>query len=332
MKLREALLLAGFFGALSATSVYGQPSTSDDGLANRHFEMIYSGSINSVPPDSHVRVWIPVAQSSAEQNIIQMTSQLPGVAVETKESVHGNKMLYFEFNANETVELPFQVTYQVRRKEVNALGKRKANEITEKEKRQYIQANRLVPVDGVPLELLNGLQLSGDELEMAHQLYDQVDFHMTYDKTKPGYGHGDVIWACNSQTGNCTDFHSLFISLMRSRHIPAHFEIGFPLPSERGEGKIGGYHCWAKFSIDRRGWIPVDISEADKHPEMKDYFFGNLTENRIAFTRGRDIDLNPKQAGQPLNYFIYPYVEVNGEIWPQENIETDFRFKDLQED
>ena len=138
------------------------------------------------------------------------------------------------------------------------------------------------------------------------------------------------MWACDSKTGNCTDFHSVFISLARSQNIPAHFEIGFPLPPERGEGTIGGYHCWAKFFVEDHGWVPVDISEADKHPEMKEYYFGNLTENRIAFTKGRDINLEPKQDGDPLNYFIYPYVEVNGKPWPSEKISLEFKYKDLK--
>src|SRR6185295_17624397 len=100
---------------------------------------------------------------------------------------------------------------------------------------------------------------------------------------------------------NCTDFHSLFISLARSRQMPAKFEMGFSLPPERGSGDIPGYHCWAKFKPENRGWIPVDISEANKvkeaDPQMVEYYFGNLTENRVTFTVGRDLVLVPKQAG-----------------------------------
>jgi len=52
--------------------------------------------------------------------------------------------------------------------------------------------------------------------------------------TKPAKaGPRRRIWACTSKRGNCTDFHSLFIGMMRSSGIPARFEIGFPLP----EGK-----------------------------------------------------------------------------------------------
>jgi len=79
------------------------------------------------------------------------------------------------------------------------------------------------------------------------------------------------------------------------------------------EGKKGGYHCWAKFYLPGKGWVPVDISEADKAPEKTDYFFGSICENRVRFSRGRDILLEPNQRGERLNYFgPDPYIEVDG--------------------
>src|SRR5207248_8121488 len=44
----------------------------------------------------------------------------------------------------------------------------------------------------------------------------------------------------------------------------------------------------------------------------KDYFFGAHDDNRVQFTVGRDIRLDPPQQGAPLNYFIYPYGELDG--------------------
>ena len=82
------------------------------------------------------------------------------------------------------------------------------------------------------------------------------------------------------------------------------------------------------FHIDSRGWIPVDISEADKDPKLKEYYFGNLTENRVTFTTGRDINLVPRQASPPLNYFVYPHIEVDGKPWPREKIELKFSYQD----
>jgi len=47
--------------------------------------------------------------------------------------------------------------------------------------------------------------------------------------------------------------------------------------------------------------------------EAQDYFFGAQTETYIDLSTGRDIVLNPEQSAGPLNYFMYPYAEVNDE-------------------
>ena len=69
----------------------------------------------------------------------------------------------------------------------------------------------------------------------------------------------------------------------------------------------------------------MDISEADKHPEKKDYFFGRIDENRVHLTSGRDIVLAYAQDSPPLNFFVYPYAELGGERF--DTIETDISFK-----
>jgi hypothetical protein len=104
------------------------------------------------------------------------------------------------------------------------------------------------------------------------------------------------------------------------------FEIGFPIPQVKGSGEVGGYHCWAKFH-DGQKWIPVDISEADKHPELKEYYFGNLTADRVTFTRERDLQLDPPQQAGPVNYFVYPHVEVDGR--QHTGLRFSFRYQDV---
>jgi hypothetical protein len=69
----------------------------------------------------------------------------------------------------------------------------------------------------------------------------------------------------------------------------------------------------------------VDASEAWKHPEKRSYFFGAHDDNRLQFTVGRDIRLDPSQHGDPLNYFIYPYAELDGKPFA---VESKFQFQD----
>ncbi|MBL8829908.1 MAG: transglutaminase family protein, partial [Planctomycetaceae bacterium] len=111
--------------------------------------------------------------------------------------------------------------------------------------------------------------------------------------------------------------------------LPARFEIGFSLPTDKPAGPIAGYHCWAWFYANDRGWIPVDISEADKHPRLKEYYFGNLTADRVTFSVGRDLQLDPPAKHEPLNFMVYPHIEVGGEKLPATNIELQFAYENL---
>lgn len=327
MRLFEFFIFISFLTA--ASGLDAQSTSQDAAPAQRRFELTYAGVINGVPLDAHVRIWIPVAESDSDQEVVKFSRKIAGESRLTREAVHQNQMLFVEIPKNQEESIPFQVDYEVNRLEVKGLRSDSERPISRRSRELYTKANRMVPIQGRPIQLLTKINLPSDPIESGRALYERVEEYMTYDKSNPGYGQGDVLWACDSKTGNCTDFHSLFISLARSQQMPAFFEIGFPLPEKRGEGKLGGYHCWARFYADGKGWIPVDISEADKHPDLKEYYFGNLTENRVAFSKGRDVVLEPKQAGDPLNYFIFPYVEVNGKPWPQEKVQLDIRYKDL---
>jgi len=301
---------------------------SPDEVKMRSFRLSYGATLSGLPEGADVRIWLPVPPSGEFQTVRRCGWQLPAEPRLSIEPKYGNQILYFETKGPESGQLSFTTPYQISRKEVRALQTSAKPKLSGKQRELFLAPNAKVPLTGKPNQLLNGLKLPKDPLSLGRLLYDRVDEHVRYDKSQPGYGSGDVLWVCDSRTGNCTDFHSLFISFSRSQGIPARFEIGFPLPPKRGRGKISGYHCWAYFYVDDRGWVPVDVSEADKQPELKDYYFGNLTENRVTFSVGRDIELLPRQAGPPLNYFVYPYVEVDGKSLPKEQIHLALSYRD----
>jgi hypothetical protein len=123
------------------------------------------------------------------------------------------------------------------------------------------------------------------------------------------FGNGNAKYACDIGVGNCTDYHSYFMSLSRTLNTPSRFHMGFPIGSD-DQGKVGGYHCWADYYIKGEGWYPVDISEADKDSNKVDYFFGTIDESRVEMMIGRDFDLEGYEGGI-TNLFIYPLLEIN---------------------
>jgi len=323
-------------------------------VAIRTFRLDYRVRIPATPPGVRVQVWIPLPPSNLEQQVTELPRTIPGTSRVYVLPKYGNRLLHIEIRVRPAESTPsadgdaeletagklatsskvgrkpivISVPYRVVRREVHGLKRRSVGPLAARQRRLFLGANRMVPIDGKPVTLLGELTDQRGHLETARRLYQIVDDHVAYRKEGQGWGRGDVSWVCDSGYGNCTDFHSLFISLARASGIPARFEIGFPLPNDRHEGAVAGYHCWAYFYLEENGWVPVDISEADKHPEKKDYFFTNLNADRVAFSTGRDITLVPPAHAGPLNFFIYPHVEFDGKPVGRKDIHLDLHFRD----
>lgn len=337
MKLRTVptTLLAVFCAALAAFAA--QPSTIKP---SRTFEFTYSVTVTNLPPSARdVRIWIPVASSNKHQTvrILKLVSSVPTRM--TRDPSFGNHILYAQIHRPRSGTASFKVVYAVTRYEYSrgdyaTLSHEAADPGSDPgpiptELVRYLQPDRLVQTTGLIAQVSEqATRNQSDPLGKAYALYNYVFEHMRYDKSGTGWGRGDALWACDMKRGNCTDFHSLFIGLARAARIPARFDIGFPLPpSNAKNGTIPGYHCWAEFHVRGLGWIPVDIAEAWLDPARRSFYFGSIDASRVQFSTGRDIELSPRQAGAPINYFVYPYVEVDGK--PFTSIQKHFSFRDI---
>ena len=295
----------------------------------RHVKLTLELSIRS-SLNGQMSIWIPIPQSSQFQSTRQLVHNTGLPLRLTREPRYGNQMLYGKKAASPHGPVEFGIHWNVTRREVRIQDFLPRETLSDASRELWLTGSPKVPIGGKPLELVRTAQLPFAPFDKARFFYDRVLSHMTYDKSQPGYGTGDAVWACDSRFGNCTDFHSLFISLARSHDIPTRFEMGYPLPHGMTQGEISGYHCWAWFHEQNRGWHPVDISEADKHSHLRDYYFGNLSADRIAFSVGRDIILEPPQHGPELNYFVRPHVEVDGRQIPDSEIEFVLSFSDVE--
>jgi transglutaminase-like putative cysteine protease len=279
-------------------------------------------------PQGEMKLWIPVAPSNEEQTVRLVKLIAPVALAAKKEDEYGNSLLYASVKTP-AKELEIEVQYEVTRieKRGNLTGSGIAPASRE-ELARFLAPDRLVPLNDRIRKLATEVTAGKTSpLAKARAIYDYTVDTLSYDKSGSGWGRGDINYACDAKSGNCTDFHALLIGLCRASGIPARFIIGFPLPEEKKEGTIGGYHCWAEFYIAGKGWIPVDASEASKNKAKKEYYFGNLCSNRVEFTLGRDILLEPSQQGEKLNYFIYPYAELNGK--PYDKLERSFSFREV---
>ena len=299
----------------------------------RTVEIRYRCEIDKVPEESKsIDLWVPVATSNERQTVRLLNEdQLAGGRFTTDKDF-GNRMYYRRYQG------PFGLANNDQGKQVATSNGKPiklefvydvvVNEATVPEAKQLISTKQveppaefapymvetaMIPISGRLTELAAGIKLpKGEPLRAGRKIYDYLVDTMVYNYLAKGAGSGDALWACDSKTGDCTDYHSVFIGACRWRGIPADHVFGMPIPPDKPEGAIKYCHCWARFWVDGIGWIPIDASRADKFPEDRDYYFGTIGSTWVTLAHGRDVILEPPQQGRPVNMFDEPIAEVDG--------------------
>lgn len=267
---------------------------------------------------SKARMWIPIATSDEFQKVTLKSLKAVGKQEMLEDEDNGNTILYLGLEPRHSGDT-IKIIYSAERAEKGPYEER------DPDLQKYLAPNQLIPVGGRFLKIAEeaiGAKYSDNKLVQARALYDYIIDNMRYMK-HGDYGHGDAVYACDTRTGNCSEFHSFFISLARSVGIPARFAVGASIPSDRDNGGIDGYHCWAEFYAEGKWW-PVDISEGNKYTALATYYFGRHPANRIELSRGRDLKVEPLPASGPINFLAYPLLEIAGE---PTGAETVFSFK-----
>ncbi len=323
-----AVLLCGAAAMLAARL----PSADSRAEADRTVALTYRFVVRDLPTEAaRIAAYVPVPAANAHQRVLveEVLSPYPyGALTETE---YGNRFLRFDLSAaprGNGSECMVAIRYRVTRKSYRAIGDERVVEADgAAQLARFLAPDKLVPIDGKVAE--EARRVAGEQSEplaQARRLYDHIVRTVRYDKSGQGWGRGDAVYACDVRRGNCTDFHSLFIAEARALGIPARFIMGLPLPGDASAGVIPGYHCWAEFYVAEVGWIPVDASEASKHPQKLETHFGGLDAHRIEFTIGRDIQLPLSETG-PVNYSIYPHIEVDGAVHAR--VDTELSFHNL---
>lgn len=272
-----------------------------------------------------VRLWVPYPISDAYQTIsdIELKGNFDYSAVYT-ENNYSVPILYIEWRRpKEKREANF--SFKVKRKE--AITKDFPKEeypLSMKEHAKFLSSHQSLPLSPKVREL--ALRITKDEktvLGKAKAIYYWIINNMRRDPQVKGCGLGEVDKLLVSLGGKCADIHAVFVALARAAGVPAREIYGIRIPQGKKGEMTKAQHCWAEFYLPNYGWVvvdPADVLKAklEKNPSpeelerIKEYFFGAVDESRIAFNVGRDLILNPPQKGEPLIYFMYPYVEADG--------------------
>ncbi|MFQ6040046.1 MAG: transglutaminase family protein [Candidatus Poribacteria bacterium] len=281
-------------------------------------------NLNAPKEAKRVRLWLPYPVSDEHQRIedvrIKGNYSLQGIYRDPATSALA---LYAEWQGRSdkrTLELSFKAWAE----EWVAKELKETGEPIPVEVKRYLESNRWTPTDGKVREIATGIT-NGKKgiLEKARAIYDWVVENTYRDPNVKGCGQGIVEEMLTKRGGKCVDISSVFVALARAAGVPAREIFGLRLGKKSKEDITGGHHCWAEFYLPGTGWVAVDPADVrkrmlEKGLDLKDakpyreYYFGAVDEYRIVLGRGgRDVTLQPPQKGGALNYFMYPYAEVD---------------------
>jgi transglutaminase-like putative cysteine protease len=337
-----------------ASLIVGSGSAAADTTPRRAtFELRHELKIKVPDGAQRVRVWFALPQDTdPAQQVSDLRVDAP-LPTRIERDSEGSRVLYLETQNPRDKEISVLTTAVVTRTEVRgSVDASKAQPITETDRARfakYLQSNKYVVIDDEIRKLAD--QIVGSETNpvlAARKLYDWVIENVEYwvkdPKSKKASPVGSSTYCLTFRTGNCTDFQSLWTALARAKGIPTQIVYGsFLKPELRAQDLDQSYHCWAEFYAPGIGWIAHDVSVADLYagdypvtadnerlvrltsadgtfgddPAKVSYYFGNLDERRVVWSRNRDLTMSPRQEGEPINALAKAYVEVDGKVHPE---------------
>lgn len=316
---RPTVLFAALLGL--SVSVQALPEN-----VTRTYRVQQNVTLTEIPAGAKtVNWWISIPQDDRFQDVLDFNVvSAPGKWSIVRDPDHGNRIMKVEITAPSAGSLTTKVEFLLRRRSVFVdVDAAKVGPITETHKGLFIDELRkdaphmqVTPAISAMAEKACGAEtnLAKEASALLNAVADYAD-HYSKDPSKPKCSLGDAGDCMTNAGGCCTDMHSLFIALARSRGIPARLQMGYRL-REANEGKEvdPGYRCWAEYFLPNYGWIPADIVEADDPKGLgRDRWFSGLTERRLWLNEGREFDLAGRAVtSKRVNTLVIGYAEIDG--------------------
>lgn len=247
-------------------------------------------------PDGTLDLWVPepiLTPAQREVEAIRSPSPLWSDYLGLSRFI----LTDFEPEAAQRIELMYWVERYALETRIDATRVIETYDTRRKLYREYTAADRFVPSDDESI-IQAARSAAGGETNpylQARSVYLFVLTQMTYDGKSPGKSILDAFIAAR---GDSRDYSVLYCAMLRSLGIPARPVAGVLVYDTRRTRT----HHWAEFYLEGYGWIPVDavlgdavtFGDARRLDAPEVYYFGNIDERHIVYTRGI-IDVAPAQ-------------------------------------
>lgn len=307
--------------AAVAVALAGAPALA----AERAGLVTFTIDVAAHPGAQNVKLWFPYPTSDSTQSIsnLRFDGNYSTFTL-SREPNSGALYLYTEWKGPaEHHRLTVSFHARARENRVANLAERAGD--LPVEVRKYLESEFWVPIDDPRVKAAAAEATKGKKgtLAKARGVYDWVVENTRRDPDVPGCGLGKVEVTIAQRTGKCADISSVFVAVARAAGIPAREVFGLRLGQPGQTDITDGHHCWVEFYLPGTGWVPADPSDVRKAmlaqnldlvaaKPIRESFFGAVDHFRIQLQKGGRGLTFPEGNVEKVNYFMYPYAEVDG--------------------
>jgi len=286
-------------------------------LDKRSYTVNYSVDIKvleAARPNS-LFLWIPAPVSSSSQRNVSLISRSIEPFVENHRGVSLFKLDNLGTGANHSINLSYRVdVYAVETVMRSQSSRQEDNSLYS----SYTQSSNLIQSDNQQIKSTAASVTSRDSnpYVKARLIYNWIMNNININENfQAGENLADAL---EKREANSYTTALLYTALMRAAGVPCIPVAGVLI--DRNSQTMR--HFWAEFWIDGFGWVPADpVMGAGAAPasfitkdDPANYYFGNLDNQRIAFSRG-ELVLSQMESRGRLSSHTQVYSLQN--IWEE---------------
>ncbi len=244
-----------------------------------------------------VRLYLPEPSEWEAQQDLEITMIEPEPTGREADPTNGNEILYWKLGrepiSGESLEftLAFDFTAYETKTYINPEEIQPYLEDSP-EYLKYSQPEKYIESDD-PLIIELASTIGDGEINpyiLAGKFYDYIIENVRYELLQQGLNGAKFV--LENKVGECGDYSALFIALCRASGIPARSIVGYWAISGNNQT-----HVWAEFYLENIGWIPVDVTIGQSETSSREYYFGNMDNQRVILSKGFNSPLVPTAPG-----------------------------------
>ena len=274
------------------------PSKPIDYIDPQQYSVTYVVTVRNgsfTPTD--VRLYLPVPSEWEAQQDLEITKVDPEMTAREMDQNNNNEMVYWKFSgtpaAGETQRFTlafeftaFETVTNIDPEKIKPYQQDSPEYIKYTKPETYVEST-----DPEITALASSLTTEEDNpYSLARKFYDYIIGHVKYKQL--GQGLNGAKYLLENGVGECGDYSALFIALCRASGIPARSVVGYWALSGNEQT-----HVWAEFYLEDLGWVPVDVTIGQLEKSNKDYYFGNMDNQRVVLSKGFNSPLLPAAPG-----------------------------------